>query len=129
MPDFTILEPMSIGDIIDQSVTLYRRNFGPLLAVAAIPRLFGALLLGMPAIPSLIGAFSLAMLFYGYSQLLLSTSTGSGLAQVPGNDGDPEGIIVAGANVYDPNNNQMAGTSYTYDGCVGVGLESLHRDQ
>jgi hypothetical protein len=64
MPDFTILEPMSIGDIIDRSVRLYRRNFGSLLAVAAVPSLFGAL--------------SSTMLFYGYSELLRSTSTGLG---------------------------------------------------
>ncbi|HWX40718.1 MAG TPA: zinc ribbon domain-containing protein [Blastocatellia bacterium] len=64
MPDFTILEPMSIGDIIDRSVRLYRRNFGSLLAVAAIPSLFGAL--------------SSTMLFYGYSEMLRSTATGSG---------------------------------------------------
>jgi hypothetical protein len=36
MADFTILEAMSIGDIIDQSMRLYRRNFGSLLAVVAI---------------------------------------------------------------------------------------------
>src|SRR5215467_6051760 len=69
MPDFTILEPMSIGDIIDRSVRLYRRNFGALLGVAAIPSLFGAL--------------SSTLLFYGYSELLLSTSTGSGFSAGP----------------------------------------------
>src|ERR1700752_3529945 len=64
MADFTILEPMSIGDIIDRSVRLYRRNFGSRLAVAAIPSLFGAL--------------SSTMVVYGYSEVLRSTATGSG---------------------------------------------------
>src|SRR5262249_42138586 len=66
MGDVTILEPMSIGDIIDRSVRLYRRNFAPLIAVAAIP--------------SLIGCFASTMFWFGYSAMLRSASTGSGMS-------------------------------------------------
>ncbi len=31
------LEPLSTGDIIDRAVQIYRHNFGPLLAIAAVP--------------------------------------------------------------------------------------------
>jgi hypothetical protein len=33
------LEPLSTGDIIDRAVQIYRHNFGPLLAIAAVPAL------------------------------------------------------------------------------------------
>jgi hypothetical protein len=41
MPRFTVLEPMSVGDVIDRAVRLYRRNFVPLVAIAAVPTLSG----------------------------------------------------------------------------------------
>ena len=41
MAEFTLLEPISIGDIIDRSVRLYRRNFAALISVAAVPTLIG----------------------------------------------------------------------------------------
>jgi hypothetical protein len=41
MPRFTILEPISTGDVIDRAVRLYRRNFTPLVAIAAVPSLIG----------------------------------------------------------------------------------------
>ena len=41
MADLTILEPMSTGDVIDRAVRLYRRNFTPLISIAAIPSVLG----------------------------------------------------------------------------------------
>ena len=41
MASFTILEPISTGDVIDRAVRLYRRNFTPLVAIAAVPSLIG----------------------------------------------------------------------------------------
>jgi hypothetical protein len=66
MGDVTILEPMSIGDIVDRSVRLYRRNFSSLIAVVAIP--------------GLIGAFASAMFWFGYYGMLKSMSTGASLS-------------------------------------------------
>lgn len=43
MPRFTVLEPISTGDVIDRAVRLYRRNFTPLVAIAAVPSLAGYL--------------------------------------------------------------------------------------
>jgi hypothetical protein len=36
--------------------------------------------------------------------------------------------LLTGVNVYDPNSNQIAGTSYAYDGYGGVGLESYSQE-
>ena len=41
MANFTILEPMSTGDVIDRAVRLYRRNFTPLVAIVAVPSVIG----------------------------------------------------------------------------------------
>src|SRR5215210_3130314 len=41
MPRFTVLEPMSVGDVIDRAVRLYRRHFVSLVAIAAVPILTG----------------------------------------------------------------------------------------
>jgi hypothetical protein len=56
MANFTILEPMSTGDVIDRTVRLYRRNFTPMVAVVAIP--------------TLIGYLSSMMFWFGYTRLL-----------------------------------------------------------
>ena len=56
MANFTILEPMSTGDVIDRTVRLYRRNFTPMVAVVAIP--------------TLIGYISSMMFWFGYMRLL-----------------------------------------------------------
>ena len=93
MASFTILEPMSTGDVIDRSVRLYRRNFAPLVAIVAIPTLVGYLssmmfwygytsLLSAAANPSGVGAESIVMLALGsvgypvYMFLLLATVAG-----------------------------------------------------
>src|ERR1044071_7658893 len=57
MPNFTILEPMSTGDVIDRSVRLYRRNFTPLVAIVSIP--------------TLIGYVASLMFWYGYQHLIV----------------------------------------------------------
>lgn len=62
MASFTILEPMSTGDVIDRAVRLYRRNFTPLVAITAVP--------------TLIGYVVTLMFWYGYTSLL-TTATGS----------------------------------------------------
>jgi hypothetical protein len=59
MATFTILEPMSTGDVIDRALRLYRRNFAPLLSIVALP--------------SFTGYLAQTMLLYGYSKLLLGT--------------------------------------------------------
>ena len=56
MANFTILEPMSTGDVIDRTVRLYRRNFTPMVAVVAIP--------------TVIGYVSSMMFWFGYMRLL-----------------------------------------------------------
>ena len=43
MATFTVLEPMSTGDVIDRAVRLYRRNFTAVLAIAGLPSLLGYL--------------------------------------------------------------------------------------
>jgi hypothetical protein len=43
MATFTILEPMSTGDVIDRAVRLYRRNFSHLIAIVAVPSIIGYL--------------------------------------------------------------------------------------
>src|SRR5262249_36448423 len=68
MASFTILEPMSTGDVIDRAVRLYRRNFTPLVAIAAVP--------------TLIGYVVSLMFWYGYTSLLSSATT-SGIVPVP----------------------------------------------
>ena len=56
---FTILEPMSTGDVIDRAVRLYRRNFTSLIAIVAVP--------------TLIGYVISLMFWYGYANLVLNT--------------------------------------------------------
>ncbi|HEX5731226.1 MAG TPA: zinc-ribbon domain-containing protein [Blastocatellia bacterium] len=56
MANFTILEPMSTGDVIDRTVRLYRRNFTPMVAIVAIP--------------SLIGYATSMMFWFGYMKML-----------------------------------------------------------
>jgi hypothetical protein len=58
MATFTILEPMSTGDVIDRAVRLYRRNFVPLVAIVAVP--------------TFIGYIVSSMVSYGYTSLLVS---------------------------------------------------------
>jgi hypothetical protein len=58
---FTILEPMSTGDVIDRAVRLYRRNFGSLMAIVAVP--------------TLIGYVISLMFWYGYSNVVLNAAT------------------------------------------------------
>ena len=60
MATFTILEPMSTGDVIDRAVRLYRRNF--------------ASIIGIVAIPTLVGYLSSMMFWYGYTSLLSSAT-------------------------------------------------------
>ena len=65
MASFTILEPISTGDVIDRAVRLYRRNFTPLVAITAVP--------------TLIGYVVSVMFWSGYSSLLMSTTTSRGV--------------------------------------------------
>ncbi len=65
MASFTILEPMSTGDVIDRAVRLYRRNFTPLLQITAVP--------------TLIGWIVSVMFWYGYTSVLTSASGSRGL--------------------------------------------------
>lgn len=60
MASFTILEPMSTGDVIDRAVRLYRRNFIPLVAIVAVP--------------TFIGYVVSLMFWYGYTSLLTGAS-------------------------------------------------------
>jgi hypothetical protein len=71
MANFTILEPMSTGDVIDRTVRLYRRNFTPMVAVVAIP--------------TLIGYVSSMMFWFGYIRLLgdIETRSATGAFDVP----------------------------------------------
>lgn len=64
MAKFTILEPMSAGDMIDRSVRLYRRNFAPLLSIVAIP--------------SLVGYLASTMIWFGYSRLVIGNIQSGG---------------------------------------------------
>ena len=66
MASFTILEPMSTGDVIDRAVRLYRRNFTPLVAITAVP--------------TLIGYVVTLMFWYGYTGLLTSASSTRGMS-------------------------------------------------
>ncbi len=63
MANFTILEPMSTGDVIDRAVRLYRRNFTSLVAIVAVP--------------TLIGYISSLMFWYGYTNLFMPEAQGS----------------------------------------------------
>jgi hypothetical protein len=65
MASFTILEPMSTGDVIDRAVRLYRRNFTPLLQITAVP--------------TLIGWIVSLMFWYGYTSLLTGAASSRGL--------------------------------------------------
>lgn len=65
MATFTILEPMSTGDVIDRSVRLYRRNFAPLVTIVAIP--------------TLVGYVSSLTFWYGYTSLLSSATGARGI--------------------------------------------------
>jgi hypothetical protein len=65
MASFTILEPMSTGDVIDRAVRLYRRNFAPIVAIVAIP--------------TLVGYLSSMMFWYGYTSLLSAAANPSGV--------------------------------------------------
>lgn len=67
MANFTILEPMSTGDVIDRAVRLYRRNFTPLVAIVSVP--------------TLIGYMASVMFWYGYQHVINGASGSSG---VPG---------------------------------------------
>jgi hypothetical protein len=60
MANFTILEPMSTGDVIDRSVRIYRRNFVPLISIAAMP--------------SLIGYLATTFFWFGYSKMILGAA-------------------------------------------------------
>ena len=62
MASFTIIEPMSTGDVIDRAVRLYRRNFLPLVTIVAVP--------------SLVGYMSSLMFWFGLGQM--ETADGSG---------------------------------------------------
>jgi hypothetical protein len=64
MANFTILEPMSTGDVIDRAVRLYRRNFAPLLAIVSVP--------------TLIGYVAALMFWYGYQHIVNGASGSSG---------------------------------------------------
>ena len=65
MASFTILEPISTGDVIDRAVRLYRRNFYPLVAITAVP--------------TLIGYVVSVMFWSGYTSLLSSTTASRGV--------------------------------------------------
>ena len=65
MASFTILEPMSTGDVIDRAVRLYRRNFTPLISIVAVP--------------TLIGWVVSLMFWYGYASLLTSAASSRGV--------------------------------------------------
>jgi hypothetical protein len=60
MANFTILEPMSTGDVIDRAVRIYRRNFAPLVTIAAVP--------------SFIGYLATTFFWFGYSKMILATT-------------------------------------------------------
>src|SRR5215471_11141847 len=61
---FTILEPMSTGDVIDRSVRLYRRNFAPLISIVAVP--------------TVVGYVASLMFWYGYSNMILGAQSPTG---------------------------------------------------
>jgi hypothetical protein len=63
MPNFTILEPMSTGDVIDRAVRLYRRNFVSLVAIVSVP--------------TLIGYVASLMFWYGYQHIVLGVAGSS----------------------------------------------------
>ena len=66
MASFTILEPISTGDVIDRAVRLYRRNFTPLVAITAAP--------------TLIGYVVSVMFWSGYASLLASSANPRGVS-------------------------------------------------
>ena len=65
MATFTILEPMSTGDVIDRAVRLYRRNFTPLVSIVAVPTLIG---------------YTVSLMFWhGYTSLVTTSSSARGV--------------------------------------------------
>src|SRR5689334_4318227 len=62
MAELTILEPMSIGDVIDRSVRLYRKNFAGLISIVAVP--------------CLVGYVATLTFLYGYARLLIGIADG-----------------------------------------------------
>ncbi len=80
MPNFTILEPMSTGDVIDRSIRLYRRNFTPLVAIVSVP--------------TLIGYVASLMFWYGYTNLFLTSAT------VSATPGDAVWMLIIGVAGY-----------------------------
>ncbi|HKA21810.1 MAG TPA: hypothetical protein VKN18_26270 [Blastocatellia bacterium] len=66
MRSFTRLEPLSTGDLIDRAVRLYRRNFTPLVSIAAVPTVIG---------------YIVSLMFWnGYTGLLTGVSGSRGLS-------------------------------------------------
>jgi hypothetical protein len=81
MAAFTVLEPMSTGDVIDRAVRLYRRNFVPLISIVAVP--------------SVIGYIVALMFWFGYTNLLLGAAN-----QTPTFRGDALLMMAIGAIGY-----------------------------
>src|SRR5262245_32883911 len=69
MAKFTVLKPLSTGDVIDRAVRIYRRNFGPLIIIVAIP--------------AFVGYVVKLLVSYGYTSLVLGAAD-----QVPNLRGD-----------------------------------------
>ena len=66
MRSFATLEPLSTGDLIDRAVRLYRRNFTPLVSIAAVPTVIG---------------YIVSLMFWnGYTGLLTGVSGSRGLS-------------------------------------------------
>jgi hypothetical protein len=69
MATFTILEPMSTGDVIDRAVRIYRRNFSVLIRIVSIP--------------CLIGYIASLMFWFGYSRIFNEVAV-TGSTETPG---------------------------------------------
>jgi hypothetical protein len=80
MANFTILEPMSTGDVIDRAVRLYRRNFTPLVAIVSVP--------------TLIGYITSLMFWYGYQHVVIGSYESSAIP------GDAMWMLVLGGLGY-----------------------------
>ena len=66
MASFATLEPLSTGDLIDRAVRLYRKNFTPLVSIAAVPTVIGYLV---------------SLMFWnGYTGLITGVSGSRGLS-------------------------------------------------
>jgi hypothetical protein len=85
MATFTILEPMSTGDVIDRALRLYRRNFVPLLSIVALP--------------SFTGYLAQTMLLFGYTKLLLG-SIGELDTGTPAPSGSAVIMLICGIVLY-----------------------------